>query len=193
MVGELIAGDTPLLVAIVLNAGIVAAAFVSGELTHNYSFVDRSWSITPPLFAVVFAVGAVLRAASVAGCVRPVAMAGLLLLWGMRLTWNFARKGGYKPGEQDYRWPVIRQRLIPNPVAFTVFNFFFISLYQNILLMLLAMPIWAVSQPAILNDPSASALTHLDFAMIGLFVAFLIGEAIADNQQFAFQTKKHSL
>ncbi len=34
-------------------------------------------------------------------------MALLILLWGARLTFNFARKGGYS-GTEDYRWPVLR-------------------------------------------------------------------------------------
>jgi steroid 5-alpha reductase family enzyme len=36
-------------------------------------------------------------------------MLGLTTLWGLRLTYNFWRKGGYKKGGEDYRWAYIRK------------------------------------------------------------------------------------
>ena len=38
-------------------------------------------------------------------------MLALVTLWGARLTFNFARKGGYAPGGEDYRWAVLRARM----------------------------------------------------------------------------------
>ncbi len=65
---------------------------------------------------------------------RQVLMAGLVTLWGLRLTFNFARKGGYTwppwGGEEDYRWPVLRKNpLFGNPIVWFLFNLFFISFY----------------------------------------------------------------
>jgi len=37
-------------------------------------------------------------------------MSAMISLWGVRLTHNFARKGGYKRGEEDYRWAVLREK-----------------------------------------------------------------------------------
>jgi steroid 5-alpha reductase family enzyme len=39
-------------------------------------------------------------------------MAFLVTLWGLRLSYNFYRKGGYNiipwKGEEDYRWKIFR-------------------------------------------------------------------------------------
>ena len=49
----------------------------------------------------------------------------LVVLWGARLTFNFARKGGYAPGGEDYRWAVLRGRM-PR-WQFQLFNLVFIT------------------------------------------------------------------
>ena len=64
-------------------------------------------------------------------------MAGLVTIWGVRLTFNFARRGGYT-GFEDYRWPVLRASM--SKWHFQLFNFFFIVLYQNFLLVLITLP-----------------------------------------------------
>ena len=67
---------------------------------------------------------------------RTSTMAALTWAWGIRLTYNFARKGGYSKGEQDYRWPVLRQHpLLKHPVAWQAFNLGFIASYQHLLLL----------------------------------------------------------
>lgn len=48
----------------------------------------------------------------------------------MRLTYNYARKGGYERGSEDYRWEILR-KYIPGPLFF-VFNVLFISLAQSV-------------------------------------------------------------
>jgi len=44
-------------------------------------------------------------------------MFALVILWGARLTFNFARKGGYARGGEDYRWAVLRGRMAPGANA----------------------------------------------------------------------------
>ncbi|KAI8926007.1 hypothetical protein BC831DRAFT_385416, partial [Entophlyctis helioformis] len=114
----------------------------------------------------------------------------LATAWGVRLTWNFARKGGYKPGEEDYRWPYLRKHVITNPVAWALFNLTFISLYQTVLLFLIVAPVAiAATSSAIFSAPWSAWDTACSVA----FLVFLLGETVADNQQFAFQTTKHRL
>jgi steroid 5-alpha reductase family enzyme len=64
-------------------------------------------------------------------------MAILAVAWGARLTFNFARRGGYS-GMEDYRWEVVRAGM--KPWQFQVFNLLFIVIAQNVLLALIAMP-----------------------------------------------------
>ena len=66
--------------------------------TKDTSWVDRIWSIVPIVYAWVFAAGANFND------MRLNVMASLITLWGARLTFNFASKGGYAPGGEDYRW-----------------------------------------------------------------------------------------
>src|SRR5438034_1251974 len=96
---------SPLLVAEIMCAGFAAICWVGSLITGNCSQVDRLWSFIPPVYVLWFA--------AAAGFTDPRldVMAVLTALWGARLTYNFARKGGYKRGSEDYRWPVLRQRL----------------------------------------------------------------------------------
>ena len=36
-------------------------------------------------------------------------MAAVVTAWGLRLSYNFAIKGGYSAGGEDYRWAEIRK------------------------------------------------------------------------------------
>ena len=75
--------------------------WVVSVVTREYSWVDRIWSIIPVVYVAVFATAA--RFADT----RLDVMLALVVLWGARLTFNFARKGGYARGGEDYRWAVL--------------------------------------------------------------------------------------
>eukprot|EP00475_Leptophrys_vorax_P023173 TRINITY_DN31616_c0_g1_i2.p1 TRINITY_DN31616_c0_g1~~TRINITY_DN31616_c0_g1_i2.p1 ORF type:complete len:185 (+),score=52.64 TRINITY_DN31616_c0_g1_i2:138-692(+) len=68
--------------------------------------------------------------------------------------------------------------------AFVVFNLFFIAIYQNILLALIALPAF-IAQEA--HDQS---LNVLDAASTLIVVASLVGETVADQQQWNFHLRK---
>jgi steroid 5-alpha reductase family enzyme len=166
-----------------LDSAILAAALVGGlcwllsVASREHSWVDRAWSILPPLYVAWFAWQT--------GFTDPrlVVMTALATLWGARLTFNFARKGGYAPGGEDYRWVVLKQRMSPR--AFAAFNFFFIAGFQNALLLLLALPAWSALQTRAPWGP-------LDTAATALFLLFLLGETIADQQQWRFHQEKRA-
>ena len=104
---ELYRTTDPLVTALWGAGGFALLCWVLSLLTKEYSWVDRLWSITPPLFAVHFAAYVGFADA------RLNLMAGLAVVWGVRLTYNFARKGGYKPGGEDYRWEEIQGKIGP--------------------------------------------------------------------------------
>lgn len=108
-------------------------------------------------------------------------MAVLVAAWGLRLTWNFAIKGGYRGGE-DYRWVVIRT-WFPG-WRFEVFNFVFICFTQMLLILAFTSPAFAALQ-------SEREMEATDFVAAGLFVLCLLGETVADRQMFAYQTEKY--
>jgi steroid 5-alpha reductase family enzyme len=166
----------PELVLPVTACAIAAAAcWLLSLIFGEVSWVDRLWSITPPVYVVMFAAAAGGRDA------RLDLMAALTVLWGARLTFNFARKGGYAKGGEDYRWAVLRARM--KPAAWHLFNLGFIAGYQNVLLLLIALPAWtALGHPAPLGP--------LDVVAAAGFLILLAGETWADQQQWRFHQAK---
>ncbi|MBB5632077.1 steroid 5-alpha reductase family enzyme [Cryobacterium mesophilum] len=161
---------------LVVSIGIAVSAFcwIASLLTKDTSWVDRIWSIAPVCYVWVFAAHAGLADA------RLTVMAVLVTLWGARLTFNFARKGGYS-GTEDYRWAVLRGRM--RPAAFQAFNLFFIVIFQNLLLVLITLPALTT-----LEHPRPFGV--LDAIVAILFLLFLAGETIADQQQWNFHRRK---
>lgn len=152
-----------------------AACWIASLITKDTSWVDRLWSILPAAYVVVFAWAAGFADA------RLNVMAILAVAWGARLTFNFARRGGYS-GMEDYRWEVVRSGM--TPWQFQVFNLLFIVIAQNILLALIAMPALTAYQHQSTPFGAVGALLAL------LMLACLIGETIADQQQWNFHQRK---
>lgn len=166
---------TPLLTVILLAALVVLGVWIASLITHDHSWVDRIWSIVPAVYVWVFAGFAGFADA------RLDVMGVLTTLWAARLTFNFARKGGYT-GTEDYRWPVLRARM--NRWQFELFNFFFISLYQNVILLLIALPAYTA------YENRATPFGPLDVVIAVVFLGLLAGETIADQQQWNFHAAK---
>lgn len=163
---------------------VVSICFMVSEITGNYSQVDKLWSLLPPGYAWV-TVAAFPSA-------RTVIMALLVTLWGLRLSYNFHRKGGYSiipwKGEEDYRWKILRDNpALKGRLRFGLFNLLFISLYQNIIILLFTTPILMAALFA------GAPLSIMDIAAAILMLTFLVTETISDNQQFRFQTLKRKM
>lgn len=157
--------------------GVAGTCLVLSWIFREYSWVDRTWSVVPPVYVGTFA--------AQAGWADPRLnlMLALTAAWGARLTFNYARKGGYAPGGEDYRWAILRARM--HPVAWHAFNIGFIAFYQHFLLWLLALPAWrAFTHPGPLGLLDAVAAT--------VFVAALVGETVADQQQWRFHQAKRA-
>lgn len=159
-----------------------AACFVAGEWTGNVSQVDKLWSILPVVYAWVVATHGDLAP-------RLLIMAICVMVWGVRLTLNFARHGAYRlkfwEGHEDYRWQVLRERPEFRPRwKWTLFNLLFISGYQNILILLITLPAIVAMQF------SATPLNWLDLAAASVMLGMVLLETVADNQQWRFQSAK---
>lgn len=159
------------------------ACFVLSEITKNCSQFDKLWSILPIGYAWMFAYMGEWNE-------RLVLMAVLASIWGVRLTFNFARRGGYSwkfwEGEEDYRWEVLRQRPeFQNKWAWKAFNLLFISLYQNALVLMFTLP------PIVAWQAKDKPLGVADYLLAALFIALVVIETVADQQQWNFQTEKY--
>lgn len=160
-----------------IAAAVAATCLILSWIFREYSWVDRTWSIVPPVYIGTFAAGA--------GWADPRLnlMTILTAAWGARLTFNYARKGGYAPGGEDYRWSILKARM-PG-WAWHLFNVFFIAGYQHFLLFLIALPAWRAAQ-------HPTPLGPLDVVAAVGFVALLVGETWADQQQWTFHQAKRA-
>jgi steroid 5-alpha reductase family enzyme len=165
---------SPLLVVVLLAAAVCVFCYVASLVSKDNSWVDRLWSIVPVAYVWVFAIAAGLADP------RLDVMAGLVTLWGARLTFNFARKGGYS-GVEDYRWAVLRGRMTRG--QFAVFNLLFIVLYQNAILVLITLPAYTAYE-------NRTPFGALDVLLTVLFLMLLAGETLADQQQWEFHRRK---
>lgn len=162
---------------------LVAAAicFIVSTITKNYSQVDKLWSILPVVYAwqIVFLNNWDLR------CLL---MAVVISLWGIRLSYNFYRRGGYSwkfwEGEEDYRWAILRAKPEFQPRwKWVLFNLFFISFYQMALILSLVFPM--------VKSLGGKEISLVDYLLAALVVFLIILEFIADQQQWDFQKEKY--
>lgn len=169
--------------------GIIAGCsaflcFALGEITRNNSQVDKIWSLLPIVYCWVIATKGGMHP-------RLVVMAVLTTLWGIRLTYNFARRGAYKlrfwEGEEDYRWETVRTLpFLQNRGVWMVFDLIFISGYQNALILMLTFP-------ALVSMGSTAPFGWMDAVAAILMFGFIVLETTADEQQWKFQSKKWAM
>ncbi len=110
---------TPFGTALDLCLILAALAWIFSVISREYSWVDRLWPVCPPIYCLLVAAAADFDSA------RLNLMTVLIVLWGARLTFNYARKGGFRKGGEDYRWEVVREKL--GPVRSQILNLTFIS------------------------------------------------------------------
>ena len=169
---------------LIIAACSAAFCFIVGELTGNNSQMDKLWSLLPIAYTWIIAAKGGMSA-------RLVVMAVLATLWGVRLTFNFARKGAYSwkfwEGTEDYRWSVVRSGpAFRKRWAWMLFNLLFISIYQNALVLM-------TTFPALVSMHSTVPFGWVDGLAALLMLGFIIYETIADEQQWAFQTRKWAM
>ena len=172
--------DTVLILMIIASCSALYC-FVVGEITGNNSQMDKLWSLLPIAYVWVIAGKGGMSP-------RLVIMAIITTLWGIRLTFNFARKGAYKlrfwEGKEDYRWEIVRgNKLLKPHWKWVLFNLFFICIYQNIVVLFTCLP-------AVIVMSSTVELGWVDYLATGFALFFLIFETVADEQQYDFQTVK---
>ena len=159
----------------------VGYCFIAGELSRNNSQMDKLWSILPIIYALIILIMGKFK-------LRLVLYSIVVIIWGVRLTINFAKKGAYKlkiwEGEEDYRWKILRaKKPFTNKFIWAAFDLFFISAYQNILVLSLVFPMLVVMQ-------DGNSFNIVDIISIVFACSFLLLETLADKQQWHFQEAK---
>ena len=173
-----------LMILIIVCVISMAYCFIAGEITGNNSQMDKLWSVLPIVYAWIIVVRSDMN-------LRLIVMAILITIWGVRLTANFAKKGAYSikfwSGEEDYRWIVLRENPKLNKrLNWAFFDLFFISIYQNALVLAITLPLLATMESTVLFNV-------YDGLIALILLGFIILETVADKQQMKFQTKKYEL
>ncbi len=178
-----LAQKTVLTELVIVYLAAAALCFIISTLSKNYSQVDKLWSILPIVYSWIISFSA-------GPDPRLVLMAVLVTAWGVRLSYNFSRRGGYSlkfwTGEEDYRWPVLRSR--PEFAAkwkWGLFNLLFISLYQLGLILLITLPA--------LKSMGGRPLSWVDYLLAVLILLLLIAETLSDQQQWNYHKEKGKL
>jgi len=165
------AGRLALLVAISLFFG--AYAFARWLWSGFCGSVDQLWNIAPAFYSWL--------------CVyceptaRGTLAAALCTVWSVRLTYNFARKGGFH--EEDYRWVYMRAWFSSN-FGLCCFMFWFVGIVQSLVILAFALPAYVVTLYP--NVP----ICYLDLVVACGLLGFIAFEAVADQQQWNYQTHK---
>lgn len=158
----------------------IALCFLYGWISGNHSSVDRLWSILPGAYVLLW----MPRNAGIRYWIPTV----IVLLWCARLTTNFAIKGGYRFQwgrgfvEEDYRWPILREK-IHHSILIQLFNFFFICSFQLILIFLFTLPLYYYFRLPV-------PLKGWDYGLFGLHLLLLLLETVADIQQLTYYERR---
>ena len=67
---------------------VSSVCFITGELTKNYSQIDKVWSLVPIFVVWYFTLSSNFNP-------RMILMSVLVTIWGLRLTYNFSRRGDH--------------------------------------------------------------------------------------------------
>lgn len=175
--------DTLKILLIVCGCAAAYCFFV-GELANNFSQMDKLWSLLPIAYTWIVAVRGGMQ-------LRLALYALLVTAWGVRLTFNFARKGAYSrkfwSGVEDYRWAIVRNNsILRHRPLWTLFDLFFISIYQNALVL-------AICLPALASMESTATFGWRDAIPLCCACGFLLLETLADEQQWRFHETRKKL
>ena len=158
----------PIAVALAADVAATLAIFAFSFAFGNSSFYDAYWSVAPPLVAIFFA----LAAGSIAVFDRQVLVIAVVLLWSVRLTWNWAR-GWSGLDHEDWRYVDLRGR--SGRAGYWMVSLFALHLAPTLVVFLGLLPLWLAlhdgTRPIGVVDFVAALVT---FAGIGL-------EFFADN------------
>lgn len=162
-----------------LAADVVATVviFVFSRAYRNSSFYDAYWSVIPPLL-VLYWYGANPQAGIEA--TRAALVIGLVWLWGVRLTANWATfwEGLH---HEDWRYPLVRARAGRHAL---LADFFGIHLFPTVIVFAGCLPVFAVL------TRGTTPLGWLDALAFVVTLGAILIETVADLQLHAFIARK---
>jgi steroid 5-alpha reductase family enzyme len=105
-VGYVVRELHPILVVFAADIAATLVIYTFGRVFHNASFYDAYWSVAPLAIALFFVFGASSDRVVTA---RQIIVITLVFVWGLRLTYNWARQWqGLK--DEDWRYQDLRKK-----------------------------------------------------------------------------------
>jgi len=96
----------PVLIAFIADIAATLVIYTFSRVFQNASFYDAYWSIAPLAIALYWVLGAVSEDVVLA---RQMVVVTLVFLWGLRLTYNWARQW-QGLGHEDWRYADLREK-----------------------------------------------------------------------------------
>jgi steroid 5-alpha reductase family enzyme len=168
------AGHHPIAIAFAADVAATLVIFAFSFQFGNSSFYDAYWSVVPPLVAIWFA----LAPDGIAVFARQVLVIALVLLWSIRLTWNWAR--GWS-GLDHEDWRYVDMRRTRSAAGYWLVSFSGLHLIPTIIVFLGLLPLW-LSQHDGMNR-----LNGLDAVAALVTLAGIALEFFADNELRRFR------
>jgi steroid 5-alpha reductase family enzyme len=169
----------PILIAFTADIAATLSIYAWARLFRNASFYDPYWSVAPIAIAVFWVTTA---AATVSTC-RPSIVIALVALWGLRLTWNWAR-GWRGLQHEDWRYADMRANFGPKK------RFWIVELVGIEMVPTLVVFLGCLSLYPVLAD-ATNELWWPDYIAAIVTAAAILIETTADEQMLRFvRTKK---
>lgn len=164
--------DNPLIIALQADVLATLAIFIFSLSFRNSSLYDPYWSIIPPLIIYYWI-------AQTNFSTFNLLVLAIILLWGIRLTYNWIR--GWKGlTHEDWRYVQLREQ---NPKSYQLINLFGIHFFPTLIVLVSLLPFYF----AITKTSSVTAL-HITGLVIS-FTGFLL-QLISDEQLHAWRKKE---
>ena len=157
----------PILKMFIVDVIATVLVFVASFLFRNSSIYDPYWSVFP-IFAAFFWF---LEVGSAGNEIRNIILLSLVTLWGVRLTFNWAR--GWKGmNHQDWRYSKLEE---DQGSLYWIVSFTGIHLFPTIVVFLGLIPLYYIFQ-----DPSSIGI--IDVVALMVTLSAIIIETMADEQ-----------
>jgi steroid 5-alpha reductase family enzyme len=174
LAGRVLRYGHPVFVAFVADLVATVVVFVLSMVFDNSSIYDPYWSVAPPLIALYW-----LTAAGIPETLPPrsLVVLALVILWAVRLTFNWARhwKG---MDHEDWRYARFRERY---GSLYWPVSFFGIHLFPTLIVFLACLSLYPV-----MGAGGRPAFSVLDIVAAAVTLAAIAIEATADSQLHRF-------
>jgi steroid 5-alpha reductase family enzyme len=167
--GSVFYGNNIILHAFILNILATVTIFLVSMLVNNSSMYDPYWSLAPP---AVFLYWIFTGNPDEGDIIRQSLIICIVLLWSVRLTWNWIRRWNGIIDE-DWRYRNFRKQY---PSSYWFVSFIGIHLFPTLIVFLACISVY----PALMII--SSPLNIIDFIAGSVALAGIIIETISDQQ-----------